>query len=293
MSWRASLAIVFFLFLFSPFCVSSEQPHPGSTAAIDGLRGPVRSVLIETFIYRDKGEKTPIKAERRIYDHAGYETEFYEYDSRGILLRQTVCTRNGSHLVKTETINLVSKEKTLQIYNSDGAVTETDTYNSNGVLSAKIVNDASLNTEKPNVSIMRSTDGSISTIERFADGSSKERTVKPDGTTVVHFHSRAGGWRQVTDANNRPLEYIEEPSTGEYRRMSTRYDNDGREVETATYDRSGKLLSETTFRYLNEDENRNWTEWQIWVKTNSISAKLYQVTRRTFTYFGNPLDNER
>jgi hypothetical protein len=38
-------------------------------------------------------------------------------------------------------------------------------------------------------------------IERFGDGSSKERTFKSDGTTVVH--SRPVDWLQVTDANNR------------------------------------------------------------------------------------------
>jgi hypothetical protein len=136
-----------------------------------------------------------------------------------------------------------SKHKSVQWFNPDGAVTETDTYD-NGVLTAKTANDASVKTEKPRISITRSTDGSISTIERFADDSSSERTVNPNGTTVVHFHSRQVDWREVTDANNRSLEYIEEPSMGQYLRISTistRYDKAEREAGTATYERSGEL----------------------------------------------------
>jgi hypothetical protein len=101
-----------------------------------------------------------------------------------------------------------------------------------------------------------------------------------------------GDWYQTSDANNRPLEFIEEPPTGEYRRISTCYDKGGREIETATYDRSGELLGETTFRYIEEDENGNWTEQQIWAKTNGNSAQLHQVTHRTLTYYGDPLDGE-
>jgi hypothetical protein len=298
----ASFATIVLLPLFSHFCFC-EQPTVVSTAAMSGLRDSVKSVFTEGFTYGDNGEKRPGCSERYIiYDRTGYEMERYEYDSRG-LRSQTVYTRSDGHLVKTETTNPFSKQKSVQLYNSEGAVTETDSYDSNGILTAKTANDSPVKKEKSTVSTTRATDGGISTIERFADGSFKEITVKPDGTTVVHAHYRAspqpplllpagdniyGDWYQTSDANNRLLEFVEEPPTGEYRRISIRYDTAGRQVETTTYDRPGKLLGETTFQYLHEDEHGNWLEQQIWTGTGSKPAKLYQVTHRTITYYANP-----
>lgn len=182
-------------------------------------------------------------------------------------------------------------------------MTETDSYDSNGILTAKTANDSPVKKGKSTVSTTRARDGGISMIERFADGSFEESTVKPDGTRVVHAHYRAspqpplflpagddiyGDWYQTSDANNRLLEFVEEPPTGDYRKISTRHDTAGREVATTTYDWSGKLLGETTFQYLHEDEHGNWLEQQIWAATDSKPAKLYQVTYRTITYYANP-----
>ena len=292
MSRRASFAITFLLLVFPLFCFG-EQPALVSTAVMSGLRGPVQSVLTEIFIYNDKGERALGPSTRTIYDRTGYETELFEFDSRGVLRRHTVYTRNGTHLVTMETTNPVSKQRSVQSFNSAGAITETDIYDSNGVLTAKTANGAPVNTEKRSFTTTRNTDGSISTVERFRGGSTKACTVKPDGIMVVHFHSRNGDWRQVTDSNDRSLEYIEEPSTGKYLRILSHYDKGGRESETVWYDRSGKLRGETTFQYPHEDKNGNWTEQQIWVKTNSTLAKRHQVTYRTITYYGNPLNGER
>ena len=272
-----------------------------------GLHGAVQSVSSESFIFTDDGQKISAPAERSIFDRTGYETEFYEYDPRGVLLFHTVFTRNGSHLVKAEITNPASMQKSVRLYNSEGSVTETDTYDANGTLTGKTVNDPSVGKEKATVSTKRMTDGSISTIEQSADGSFKESIVKPDGTTVVHAHYRASGqqqslpsgdnaygdWFQTSDESNRPLEYIEEPPTGRYLRTASRYDKGGQVIETDTYDRSEKLLGQTTFRYLREDENGNWTEQEIWSKTSSDSAKLRQVIHRTITYYGNLLDVQR
>jgi hypothetical protein len=92
-----------------------------------------------------------------------------------------------------------------------------------------------------------------------------------------------GDWYQTSDANNRPLEFIEEPPTGEYRRILTRYDKAGREIETATYDRSTKLLSGTTFQYLQKDENGNWSEQQIWAGTDTRSFFKLRIGRSPIT----------
>jgi hypothetical protein len=167
----ASFAMIVLLPLFSQFCFG-EQPTVVSTAATSGLRGSVKSVFTEGFTYGDNGEKRPGFSERSIYDRTGYETERYEYDSRD-LRSQTVYTRSDGHLVKTETTNPFSKQKSVKVYNSEGAVAETDSYHSNGILTAKIANDSSVKKEKSTVSTTRATDGDISTIERFEDGSFK------------------------------------------------------------------------------------------------------------------------
>jgi gamma-glutamyl AIG2-like cyclotransferase len=293
--------MIVLLLLFSQFCFC-ERPTVVSTAAMSGLRGSVKSVFTEGFTYGDNDEMKPGLSVRSNYDRTGYETERYEYDSRG-LRSQTVYTWRDGHLVKTEIMNPFSKQKSVRLYSLEEALTETDSYDSNGILTAKTADDSSVKKEKSTVSTTRATDRGISTIERFADGSFKESTVKPDGTRVVHAHYRAspqpplflpvagniyGEWYQTSNANNQTLEFVEGPPTGEYRRISTRYDTAGREVETTIYNRSGKLLGETTFHYLHEDEHGNWLEQQIWDGTESKPAKLYQVTHRTITYYANP-----
>lgn len=291
MSRQTSVAIGFVLGLFPLFC-SGAQPVPGSDAAVRGLCGPVHSVLTKILTYNENGVRTPGPSERVVYDRIGYEKEQYEFDSRGAFRRHTVYTRNGKYLAKTETTSPVSTEKSVQIFNSAGAVTETDTYDSNGILTAKTPNVAAVETESGSLSTTKGTDGNTSTLERFQDGSFKERTVKPDRMTVVHFHSPSVDWRQVTDSNNRSLDYIEDPSSGKYLRILSHYGKAGREKETDTYDRSGKLQSEISFQYPEEDKNGNWTEQQICAKSDGKSARLVQVTHRTITYYPDP-DDER
>jgi hypothetical protein len=288
MSRQASFAIGFVLALFPLFCCG-EQPVPGSDAAMSGLYGRVHTVLTETFIYEGNGQKTRGVSEVAIYDRAGYETELYEYSRGGLcshgLCSHTVYARFAGRLVKAETTNLFSKQKSVELYNSDGFVIETDTYDSNGMLAAKTPNVASVKADRRSLSTTRKADGSISTVERFWNGSFKECTVKADGTTVIHFHSSSVDWRQVTDSNNRSLDYIEEPSTGKYLRISSHYGKGERESETDRYDRPGKLVAVTIFQYPHEDRNGNWTEQQIWVKSDGKAAQLVQVTRRTIAYY--------
>jgi len=279
------------LALFPLFCFGA-QPVPGSDAALSGLCGPVHTVFTEISIYNDNGQRSTGPSKRATYDRTGYETELYQFDSRGALRQHTVYTRNGKHLVKTETTSPPSPQKSVQIFNSAGAVTETDTYDGTGMLISKTVNHASDRKHRRSLSTTKSADGSISTLEIFRDGSFKEHTVKPDGTTFIHFHSVSVDWRQVTDSHSRSLDYIEEPSTGKYLRISSQYEKDGRERETNTYDRSGKPLGQTTFQYPREDVNGNWTEQQIWARSDGKTAQLLQVTYRAIAYYQDP-DGQR
>jgi len=272
----------------------------------------VYSVLTEMFVYRDKAEAVPSFSERIVYDPTGYEAESYRYDSRGALRSQTIYTWGGEHLVKMEVVNPFSKQRFVSLFNSDGAVTETDTYDGNGVLTAKTPNAFSVKKEETTtVLTVTNTDGTISTVERFADGSFNERTTKADGTTVLHMHHRRietlagiplpplnekyyGSYYdsyQTTDANNRPLESCSDSPQG-YSKTIYRYDGAGRETETATYDRLGTLVSQTTVKYPQEDTNGNWIEAQRWVQMGNKAAQLTQLSRRTITYYGNGHDGD-
>lgn len=306
MALRSPLLVVFLSLLFSRFCCG-QQTSAGNATNVTGLRGAVQSVSTETFLCRNNSDEIRVASERSFYNHAGDETDVYRYDRRGVLFSHTVFTRNASHLVKAETMHLPSMNTSVELYNADGFLIDVSTYDDHGTLIAKTVNDLSGQKEKPTASLKKATDGSISTIDRSADGSFKETTMKPDGTTVTHAHYRAsaepplflplgnsyGDWYQTSDANHRSLEFIEDAPTGEYLKISTEYDKSGRQLKSAAFDRSGKLLSETTFRYPQEDESGNWTEQQIWYKTNSNSEMCHQVTHRTITYYRNSLDGGR
>jgi hypothetical protein len=301
---RLPCAMAILVLLFSHFCFGQQSANRG-TAAMRGLRGPVRSVLTESFVYREDGEKAPALSERSVYDSEGYEMESYFYDAKGELRSQTFYVRDGQHLVNMEVIiNPFSKQRLVQLLNSDGVLKETDTYDRNGILTAKTLNNSFLNSRyawsaqdvKATGSSTRVSDGGIVTTERYADNSFTERTLKPDGTTVVHSHYRAspleadiyGDWYQASNAENRLVEHIEDSRQG-YMRGLYRYDKAGREMQTTVYDRSSKLLSETSFKYAREDANGNWIEMQIWewVPRTSNAAELRQLTHRTITYYAN------
>jgi hypothetical protein len=74
MAQRASFALLFVLFLSPRFCLG-QQPAPGSTAAMRGLRGAVQSVSTKGFKCRDNGQEIPTTSERSVYDRSGYEMD--------------------------------------------------------------------------------------------------------------------------------------------------------------------------------------------------------------------------
>jgi hypothetical protein len=270
--------LVIFSFLLVQLCTGKQLANV-TTTEVRGLRGAVHTVLEKTFVYGDDGNKSPGVSRRFTYDRSGYEVESNLYDSRGALRSQRLC----------RPINNETGAAGKHVYHCTGAGTTTITNDSQGHV-------------KPTVSTVKLPDGSVTTIESFPDGSFRERTVRPDGTVLTHAHFREpsaasannyGDWYQTVDASNRPLEYIEDTRNG-YMRSLTRYDTAGRGGDIRNYDRSGKLLGQSTFKYLLDDAYGNWTEFQIWVlMAGEREAKLHQVTRRTITYYGNDGDGGR
>ena len=277
MPQRTSCALLFLWFLLAQLCFGQQSANVIS-AEMRGLRGAVHRMVEETFVYGDDGNKFPGVSRRFTYDRSGYEVESNLYGSRGVLRSQTLCMPINTEAMPAEN----------HMYDCTGARTATITNGSHG-------------NENPTVSTTKTPDGAITTIKRFSDGSFRERTVRPDGAVVTHAHHRestatsandSGDWYQTVDASNRPLEYIEDSPRG-YMKSLTGYDTAGRVTDDSTYDRSGKLLTQTRFKYRLEDAHGNWTEWQIWVSTaGSKEPKLHQVTRRTITYYGNGRDGE-
>jgi len=82
------------------------------------------------------------------------------------------------------------------------------------------------------------------------------------------------------------LEAIDD-APGIYIRTTFRYDDLGRDTETANYDRSGKLLHKIVMEY-QEDENGNWIEQRESDWDNTLEdkpPKLVVVSRRTIAYY--------
>jgi hypothetical protein len=120
-----------------------------------------------------------------------------------------------------------------------------------------------------------SPDGSFSQIER-----------KPDGTGVIHSYSATTKTHEytTTDQEWHVIETIQE-SPSEYSRTTFHYDRFGRQIEMASFDRSGKLVSKNTTEYRN-DNYENWIEQkQSASGPNPSQSVLVSVQTRTITYY--------
>jgi len=132
-----------------------QQPAKNSEVALTGLHGRVHTVLTETFDSLGNPENSTLA----IYDPDGYLQEEYRYDRDGSLHSHTKYTRKGWQVYKTETNSSVPSENRtfVQSFNSDGRVTESETYDGNGSLIGRTRND-------------------------FTPGKTTLMDVKPDGT---------------------------------------------------------------------------------------------------------------
>jgi len=195
------------LFLFCPQFCFAQHPAKNSEAAIVGLRGPVHSVLTETFDHRESPQATPTGSTLVIYDPEGYLLEEYRYEPDGSLRSHTEYTRKGWQVYRTEATTVVASENRtfVQSFNSDGLVIGTETYDGSGSLISKTKNDFPSRSGGATVSTSQEAngDGAVSTTETIdestdpATGLSRQTTTK-DGKPY-------SDWLIQRDTNGKPV----------------------------------------------------------------------------------------
>jgi hypothetical protein len=120
-------------------------PLPSWTqeATAVGLNGLVHTVLTEEF-----GDENGVSHQSRgsvyeVYDRHGYQLEVYRYKPDGSLWVHTVISRNGEQIFKSQTTGTAPFENfsVQNVFDADGKVIETDTYNADGVLTKKSTNE--------------------------------------------------------------------------------------------------------------------------------------------------------
>lgn len=104
-----------------------------------GLKGPVHTVLTEEFTSQGGVRGEPSGSVLEIYDRQGYQLEVYRYKPDGSLWAHTVIDRNGPLVSRTQVTGTTPFESrsTQNIFDAEGHVIETDTFDGNGVLVSK------------------------------------------------------------------------------------------------------------------------------------------------------------
>src|SRR5205085_7068596 len=97
-------------------------------------------------------------------------------------------------------------------------------------------------------------------VQTEPDGSFTQTESKADGTTIQHDYFAPFKTRDflIMNQEHRLTEQTWESPSG-YQKTTFRYDEFGRQIESATYDRSGKLVGKDTTEYRDDDYD-NWIE---------------------------------
>src|ERR1700693_2323585 len=125
-------------------------------------------------------------------------------------------------------------------------------------------------------------------VQAEPDGSFTQTESKPDGSTVQHNYFapiKTHDYLIMNQEHRLIREILDSPA--DYYKTTFRYDGFGRQIETASYDRSGKLVSKDTTEYRN-DNYENWIEqkqsqWQAASGPKPAHSRLVSVQTRTIT----------
>jgi hypothetical protein len=127
-------------------------------------------------------------------------------------------------------------------------------------------------------------------VQAEPDGSFTQTERKPDGRTIQHHYFAPINTHDylIMNQEHRMIEQIWESPSG-YQKTTFRYDEFGRQIESAYYDRSGKLLSRDTTEYRN-DNYENWIEqkqsqWQAASGHKPSHSRTVSMYTRTITYY--------
>ena len=118
-------------------------PSWSQEATAVGLKGFVHTVLTEEFIDENGVSHQSRGSTFEIYDRHGYQLEVYRYKPDGSLSVHTIISRNGEQIFRSHTTGTAPFENfSIQnVFDADGKVIETDTYNGDGVLTKKSTNE--------------------------------------------------------------------------------------------------------------------------------------------------------
>ena len=127
-------------------------------------------------------------------------------------------------------------------------------------------------------------------VQAEPDGSFTQTESKADGTTIQHNYFAPIKTHDylIMNQEHRLIEEIQE-SPSDYSKTTFRYDGFGRQIETASYDRSGKLVSKDTTEY-RYDNYENWIEqkqsqWQAASGPKPAQSRTVSMYTRTITYY--------
>src|SRR4029077_2042439 len=193
------------------------------------------------------------------------QTVIHAFDSNGVIKQTELHDRNGEVTrTKNELVprvgNVTGGYRSRQ--ESNGEVSVLETINSTDPATGLSRNITTVNGRTTaSALIQRAASGARKlTAEAWPDGSFSQVERKPDGTSTRHIYWAPTKTHNYTtiDKENRVIEGIQE-SPSDYHKITFHYDEFGRRIEMARYDRSGKLLSKDTTEYRN-DNYGNWIE---------------------------------
>jgi len=147
-------------------------PARAQEALAIGLKGPVHTVLTEEFTSAGGARGEPSGSVLEIYDPQGYQLEIYRYKPDGSLWVHTIIDRKGPLVLRTQVAGTAPFESgsTQNVFDAQGRVIETDTYDADGVLVSR--SKGEFVEQQPNSSTYRRT-------ERNANGTeSTEESIE-------------------------------------------------------------------------------------------------------------------
>lgn len=166
-------------------------PSWSQEATALGLKGLVHTVLTEEFSDENGVSQESRGSTFEVYDRQGYQLEVYRYKPDGSLWTHTILSRNGEQIFKSHATGTAPFENlsVQNVFDADGNVIETDTYNADGVLVQKSTNEF---LEK------RAESTTYRSRESNADGTEKTREV------IESTDPKTGITHQIATINGKP-----------------------------------------------------------------------------------------
>lgn len=171
-----------------------QLPTWSQEATAVGLKGQVHTILTEEFIDENGVSYQSRGSTFEVYDRQGYQLEVYRYKPDSSVWVHTIMSRNGEQVFKSQTTGTApfANFSIQNVFDADGKVIETDTYNADGVLTKKSTNE--FLEKRTESTTYRSKEG-------HADGTENTREVieSTDPKTGITHQIATMNWKPETD----------------------------------------------------------------------------------------------